>query len=54
MSIDDTVAMMKPNYDNYCFGENKLTECMFTSDMVLYCKKSLILHGAKPKEIDCR
>ena len=54
MSIDDTVAMMKPNYDNYCFGENKLTDCMFNSDMVLYCMKSLILHGAKPKEIDCR
>ena len=24
---------------------------MFNSDMVLYCMKSLILHGVKPKEI---
>ena len=54
MSVDDAVTMMKPNYDNYCFSENKLADCMFNSDMVLYCMKSLILHGAKPKEIDCR
>lgn len=51
MSVDDAVTMMKPNYDNYCFSENKLADCMFNSDMVLYCMKSLILHGVKPKEI---
>ena len=51
MSIDDTVSMMKPNYDNYCFSKNKLADCMFNSDMVLYCMKSLILHGVKPDEI---
>mgnify|MGYP001522958141 CR=1 FL=1 len=51
MSVDDAVTMMKPNYDNYCFSKNKLADCMFNSDMVLYCMKSLILHGVKPKEI---
>ena len=29
MSVDDAVTMMKPNYDNYCFSENKLADCMF-------------------------
>ena len=51
MSVDDAVTMMKPNYDNYCFSKNKLADCMFNSDMVLYCMKSLILHGVKPDEI---
>ena len=27
MSVDDAVTMMKPNYDNYCFSENKLADC---------------------------
>ncbi|MSE90796.1 AAA family ATPase, partial [Escherichia coli] len=36
MSVDDAVTMMKPNYDNYCFSKNKLADCMFNSDMVLY------------------
>lgn len=51
LSVDDTVAMMKPNYDNYCFSENKLDESMFNSDMALYFMKSFILHNVKPKEI---
>lgn len=50
-SLDETVAMMKPNYDNYCFSKSKLADCMFNSDMVLYFMKSFILHGEKPDEI---
>ena len=53
-SVDELTEIMKPWYDNYCFAEETLSESMFNSDMVLYCMKSLILHGAKPKEIDCR
>lgn len=51
MSVDETVDMMKPNYNNYCFSKSKLADCMYNSDMVLYCMKSLILHGVKPDEI---
>ncbi|WP_294471973.1 ATP-binding protein [uncultured Bacteroides sp.] len=50
-SVDDTVAMMKPNYDNYCFSRSKLADCMFNSDMVLYFMKSFVLYGEKPNEI---
>ena len=51
MSVDETVDMMKPNYSNYCFSKSKLADCMYNSNMVLYCMKSLILHGVKPDEI---
>lgn len=50
-SVDETVAMMKPNYDNYCFSEDRLDESMFNSDMALYFMKSFVLHHVKPKEI---
>ena len=50
-SIDEIVAMMKPNYDNYCFSEDTLEQCMFNSDMTLYFLKSFVLHHKKPKEI---
>lgn len=50
-SIDEIVAMMKPNYDNYCFSEDTLEQCMFNSDMALYFLKSFVLHHKKPKEI---
>ena len=42
---------MKPNYDNYCFSEDTLEQCMFNSDMALYFLKSFVLHHKKPKEI---
>ena len=50
-SVDETVVMMKPNYDNYCFSRSRLVDCMFNSDMVLYFMKSFVLHGEKPEEI---
>ncbi len=47
-SVDETVVMMKPNYDNYCFSRSRLVDCMFNSDMVLYFMKSFfVLHGEK-------
>ena len=46
-SIDEIVAMMKPNYDNYCFSEDTLEQCMFNSDMALYFLKSFVLHHKK-------
>ena len=51
LSVDEAVAMMKPNYDNYCFSKSKLADCMFNSDMVLYFMKSFVLHSEKPDEI---
>lgn len=50
-TVDETIVMMKPNYDNYCFSEEKLAQCMFNSDMALYFMKSFVLHHVKPKEI---
>ena len=50
-SVDETVVMMKPNYDNYCFSRSRLVDSMFNSDMVLYFMKSFVLHGEKPEEI---
>lgn len=50
-SVDETIAIMKPNYDNYCFSRSKLMDSMFNSDMVLYFMKSFVLHGEKPEEI---
>ncbi len=50
-SVDETIVMMKPNYDNYCFSRSRLVDCMFNSDMVLYFMKSFVLHGEKPEEI---
>lgn len=46
-SVDETVVMMKPNYDNYCFSRSRLVDCMFNSDMVLYFMKSFVLHMGK-------
>ena len=43
--------MMKPNYDNYCFNEYCLDDCMFNSDMVFYFLNSYIQNGRKPNEI---
>ena len=51
LSVDETVAMMKPNYDNYCFSRSKLADSMFNSDMVLYFMKSFVLYEEKPEEI---
>ena len=51
MSVDDAVTMMKPNYDNYCFSENKLADCMFNSDMVLYFLSTFLRLGTPPKEM---
>ena len=50
-TVDETIVMMKPNYDNYCFSRSRLADCMFNSDMVLYFMKSFVLHGEKPDEI---
>ena len=30
-SVDETVVMTEPNYDNYCFSRSRLVDCMFNS-----------------------
>ncbi len=50
-SIDELIEAMKPNYDNYCFSEDRLNDCMFNSDMALYFLNSYIHTGVIPKEI---
>ncbi len=50
-SIDELVEAMKPNYDNYCFSEECVDDCMFNSDMALYFLNSYIHTGVIPREI---
>lgn len=50
-SIEEMLETMKPNYDNYCFAEECLQDCMFNSDMVLYFMNYYFNKGKKPREI---
>ena len=50
-SIDELIEAMKPNYDNYCFNRDCVSDCMFNSDMALYFLNSYIHTGAIPDEI---
>ncbi|WP_106830836.1 ATP-binding protein [Parabacteroides pacaensis] len=50
-SIEEMQDVMKPNYDNYCFSKNRLDDCMFNSDMVLYFMNYYFTNGTKPDEI---
>lgn len=50
-SIDELIEAMKPNYDNYCFSRDCVSDCMFNSDMALYFLNSYIHTGVIPDEI---
>ncbi|WP_199678649.1 AAA family ATPase, partial [Bacteroides sp. AM16-24] len=49
ITVDGLVEIMKPWYDNYCFSEDRLEECMFNSDMALYFLNSYLQLGKAPK-----
>ena len=53
LNIDETIAGMKPWYDNYCFSEYKLEdgECLFNTDMVLYFLKQYLSNYNAPKDM---
>ncbi|MDL2213826.1 ATP-binding protein, partial [Bacteroides sp. OttesenSCG-928-N06] len=51
MEVADIMKEMKPWYDNYCFAEEKLGECMYNSDMVLYYLNNCIVNGTPPREM---
>lgn len=50
-TVEEMMAVMKPNYDNYCFCESRLTDCMFNSDMVLYFMNHYFTNGVSPDEL---
>lgn len=49
VTVDGLVQTMKPWYDNYCFSEDCLEECMFNSDMALYFLNNYLQLGKAPK-----
>lgn len=50
-SAEEMLEVMKPNYDNYCFSQNRPDDCMFNSDMVLYFINHYFTNGTKPDEM---
>ena len=52
LDIEETIASMKPWYDNYCFSEYCLEEeRIFNTDMVLFYLNQYINNGAAPKDM---